>query len=106
MNSAKNCSLGPFHKLNFVMFFTYVMASLVLALVVKFQDLRGIWKSISQVAVPFVDINSAIQLAVGAYGWWKARNRTASLVKIINGNGGSLTPAFSFNPHAIMLLWK
>lgn len=55
------------------------------------------WGPISQVAIPFLDVNSAIQLVVGAYGWWKARNRSASLVEMVNGNGGSLTPAFSFN---------
>ena len=55
------------------------------------------WGPISQVAVPFLDVYTATQLAVGAYGWWKARNRSVSLVQLIHGNGGSLMPALAFN---------
>jgi hypothetical protein len=56
------------------------------------------WGPISQVALPLIDVNSAVQLAVGAYGWWKARERTAGLVETINANGGHLASCIAFNP--------
>lgn len=34
------------------------------------------WGPLSQIAVPLFDVKSAVQLAVGAYGWWKARERS------------------------------
>lgn len=55
------------------------------------------WGPLSQIAVPLIDDNSAIQLAVGAYGWWKAKERSMSLVEMINANGGHLAPSISFN---------
>jgi hypothetical protein len=38
-----------------------------------------------------------VQLAVGAYGWWKARERSTSLITMIQANGGNLTSSVSFN---------
>ena len=55
------------------------------------------WGPLSQIAVPLIDVNSAVQLAVGAYGWWKARERCMSLVEMVNANGGRLAPSISFN---------
>jgi hypothetical protein len=55
------------------------------------------WGPLSQIAVPLIDVNSAVQLAVGAYGWWKARERTLSLVEIVHANGGRLVPSMTFN---------
>jgi len=55
------------------------------------------WGPLSQIAVPLIDINSAIQLAVGAYGWWKAKERSQSLEEMIHANGGHLSPTSSFD---------
>ena len=55
------------------------------------------WGPISQIAVPFIDVSSAVQLAVGAYGWWKARERTMSLAEMVCANGGRLAPSTTFN---------
>jgi hypothetical protein len=55
------------------------------------------WGPLTQIAVPFIDIKAAVELAVGAYGWWKARERTLSLMEMIKSEGGRLTPSFSFN---------
>src|SRR5271156_139733 len=55
------------------------------------------WGPISQIAVPFLDVSSAVQLAVGAYGWWKARERTMSLAEMVRANGGLLAPSTTFN---------
>jgi hypothetical protein len=54
------------------------------------------WGPISQIAVPFFDIRSAVQLAVGAYGWWTARERTLSLSEIVQAGGGRIAPSLSF----------
>ena len=50
-----------------------------------------------RVALPLIDVNSAVQLAVDAYGWWKAKERSMSLIEIIQANGGRLISAMSFN---------
>jgi hypothetical protein len=55
------------------------------------------WGPLSQIAVPLIDVNSAVQLAVGAHGWWKARQRSVSLMEMIHANGGHLAPSSSFN---------
>jgi hypothetical protein len=55
------------------------------------------WGPLSQIAIPLIDVNAAIQLAVGAYGWWKARERSVSLIELVNGNGGRLSASLSFN---------
>ena len=49
------------------------------------------WGPISQVATPLLDIKTAVELAMGAYGWWKARERSLSLVDMIRGAGGQLS---------------
>jgi hypothetical protein len=55
------------------------------------------WGPISQIALPLIDLHSAVQLAVGAFGWWKARERTAGLIETINASGGHLAPCLAFN---------
>jgi hypothetical protein len=40
------------------------------------------WGPLTGIGLPFLDVKSAAELAVGAYGWWKARER------------GSLCPRF------------
>jgi hypothetical protein len=54
------------------------------------------WGPLSQIAVPLIDIKSTVELAVGAYGWWKARERSMSLIETISANGGRLAPSLSF----------
>jgi hypothetical protein len=55
------------------------------------------WGPISQVAVPLLDVKTAVQLAVGAYGWWKARERSVSLVDMVQAVGGQLAPCTAFS---------
>jgi hypothetical protein len=55
------------------------------------------WGPISQVAVPLLDVKTAVQLAVGAYGWWKARERSITLVDMVHAIGGQLAPPTTFN---------
>ena len=55
------------------------------------------WGPISQIAIPLLDVNAAIQIAVGAYGWWKARERSLSLMETIEATSGHLAPSTNFN---------
>ena len=55
------------------------------------------WGPISQIAVPLLDMHAAVQLAVGAYGWWKAKERTLSLIEMVHADGGRLAPSTTFN---------
>ena len=57
------------------------------------------WGPISQVALPLLDVKAAVELAMGAYGWWKARERSLSLVEMIQVGGGQLSPSINFNIH-------
>ena len=52
---------------------------------------------LSQVAIPIMSLSSAVQLAVGAHGWWRARERSKSLSFTLECAGASLVPANSFN---------
>lgn len=52
---------------------------------------------LTQISVPIISLTSAFQLAVGTYGWWRARERTKSLQGIFESAGASLVPANSFN---------
>lgn len=61
------------------------------------------WGPLSQIAIPLIDVNSTVQLAVGAYGWWKARERSVSLVEMIQANGGRLAPSSTFNLHSYLV---
>jgi hypothetical protein len=54
------------------------------------------WGPLSQIAIPLVDVNGAVQLAIGAYGWWKARERSLSLIETI-ATCGQLSPSTNFN---------
>jgi len=55
------------------------------------------WGPISQVAVPLLDVKGAVQLAVGAYGWWKARERSLTLLDMVHAMGGQLAPSTTFD---------
>jgi hypothetical protein len=55
------------------------------------------WGPISQIAVPLLDVKTAVQLAAGAYGWWKARERSITLLDLVQAVGGQLAPCSAFN---------
>jgi len=52
---------------------------------------------LSQISVHIFTLDTAINIATGAYGWWKARERTASLIHVIAAKGGQLVATSSFN---------
>lgn len=52
---------------------------------------------LSQINAPYLDIKSVVQLAVGAYGWWKARERVQSLAQVLDSAGFELAPCGTFN---------
>jgi hypothetical protein len=38
------------------------------------------WGPLTQVAIPLIDVKGVVELALGVYGWWKARERSMSLI--------------------------
>jgi hypothetical protein len=52
---------------------------------------------LSQIVVPLFDLKSAAQLAVGVYGWWKARERVASLAQVLETANCELSPTSTFD---------
>lgn len=57
------------------------------------------WGPLNGITVPFLDLKSAVELAVGAYGWWKARERSQSLVQVLSSAGCELSPCSTFDMH-------
>jgi len=55
------------------------------------------WGPLTGIGVPFLDIKSAVELAVGAYGWWKARERTKSLAQVLGSAGCELSACSTFD---------
>lgn len=55
------------------------------------------WGPISQIGVSLLDVKTAVQLAVGAYEWWKARERSITLLDMIQAVGGQLAPCSVFS---------
>ena len=51
----------------------------------------------SQIGLEIVSLATAYQLATGAYGWWKARERSQSLTELLTVSGGELVSTSSFN---------
>ena len=51
----------------------------------------------SQIGLEIVSLATAYQLATGAYGWWKARERSQSLTELLSVSGGELVSTSSFN---------
>jgi hypothetical protein len=41
---------------------------------------------------------SAVQLAVSAYGWWKAHERTVSLAQLLKSQKAAISSPMTFNP--------
>ena len=52
---------------------------------------------LSQISVHLFSLANAVQVAVGAYGWWRARERVQSLVTTVEAAGASLVSTSSFN---------
>lgn len=52
---------------------------------------------LSQISIPVVSIELAVQLATGAYGWWKARDRGRSMLGIVLSKQCQISTTSSFN---------
>jgi hypothetical protein len=52
---------------------------------------------LSQVSFHIISLDTAVYLATGAYGWWKARERSKSLIKLLEFGTGKLISPSSFN---------
>ncbi|KAI9720424.1 MAG: hypothetical protein M1812_002930 [Candelaria pacifica] len=50
----------------------------------------------NQIAFPLISLDSAIQLAIGAAGWYKGRERALSLQQTFHARQASLVPADTF----------
>lgn len=61
---------------------------------------------LSRIGVELFSLNTAVQLATGAYGWWNARERSTSLVQLLSVNGGELVSTSAFDLHNYRSLRK
>ena len=52
---------------------------------------------LEQVGLQIIGLDQAIQLATGAYGWYKAKERTQSLTQLLSTKGASLVSTSSFD---------
>lgn len=52
---------------------------------------------LSQISVSLFSVELAIQLATGAYGWWKVRDRGRSLAGLVGSKGAQISAASTFN---------
>jgi hypothetical protein len=52
---------------------------------------------LAQIGIQILTLDTAVQLAIGAYGWYKARERSHSLTQLLSARGGSLISTSSFN---------
>ncbi|KAF2835280.1 hypothetical protein M501DRAFT_461779 [Patellaria atrata CBS 101060] len=52
---------------------------------------------LTQIGLEIVSIHTAVQLATGAYGWLKGRERSKSLIQLLSVGGGQLVSSSSFN---------
>lgn len=52
---------------------------------------------LSQISVSLFSIELAVQLATGAYGWWKAGDRSQSLSTIVDAKGAKISAASTFH---------
>ena len=55
------------------------------------------WGPLTAVGVPLLDLKAAVELAVGAYGWWKARERVKSLALLLRSAGCELSHCSTFD---------
>jgi hypothetical protein len=52
---------------------------------------------LSQLSIGVEDLSMCHQMATGLDGWWKARERTTSLVDVFANRGGTLIQTSSFD---------
>lgn len=52
---------------------------------------------LSQIGLQIVNLDTAVQLAVGAYGWWKANARCQTLCQLFEVAGGQLVASSAFD---------
>ncbi|KAI5851351.1 hypothetical protein DFP73DRAFT_151702 [Morchella snyderi] len=52
---------------------------------------------LSQVSVSIFSVELAVQLATGAYGWWKGRERGQSLARLAETKGAQISSTSTFN---------
>ena len=52
---------------------------------------------LSQISIHIFNIETAVQLAVGAHGWWTAKARAQSLQHVLSSRNASLTAVSTFN---------
>ena len=52
---------------------------------------------LTNIGLEIISLDTAIHLATGAYGWFKAHERSKSLAQILSANGGELVATSSFN---------
>jgi hypothetical protein len=52
---------------------------------------------LAQIGIQIVTLDTAVQLAIGAYGWYKARERSQSLIQLLSAGGVNLVSTSSFN---------
>ena len=52
---------------------------------------------LAQIGLEITSLPTAVQLATGAYGWYKAKERTKSLQQMLSISGGQLVTTSSFN---------
>ena len=52
---------------------------------------------LTQISIPIISVSSALQLAIGTYGWWRAPERNRSLLAMLERSGASLVPASTFD---------
>ncbi|KAL8911213.1 MAG: hypothetical protein Q9172_007709 [Xanthocarpia lactea] len=55
---------------------------------------------LTQIGIELASLPTAYQLATGAYGWFKARERSQSLQELMSVSGGQLVSTSSFNLRA------
>lgn len=52
---------------------------------------------LSQISVSLFSVELAVQLATGAYGWWKVRDRSRSLSSLVSLKGAQISTTSTFN---------
>ena len=57
-------------------------------------------KGLSQINLSIISFNVTVHLATGAYGWWKARNRSQSLIEVLDSSHCQLSSNATFNRDA------
>jgi hypothetical protein len=75
-------------------YFDYILPGADSKMELQFQTN---WGPLTAVGVPFLDLKAAVELAVGAYGWWKARERAKSLELVLSSAGCELSHCSTFD---------